>query len=285
MPRLKLCLWCGLHEELVYHVALLLVLIGITHDVNCTTVVDDYLTPYDIHVQHGSSRSLREIASCQHTMWENRTFEYQAQHDSGYYNDVDLYMFEQQVSTRKQPILGRIAFIDKPLHTMSVLEPRNVGGCESPSYFVGGTLSVVSDSIKQIKSKCKVAINAGFFNPDNGKCLGNIISSLRVVQTQDIQLANFGIREDGTIVTGYISKEDIFNATVPFKQLISGVVWLVRNGSNFVNESKMLECDENQRTGKMQTFIDVVSARTAIGHTKDGKLVIAQVEGQTQVYG
>jgi len=280
MPRLKLCLWRGLCKEIVCHVILLLVIIGITHNVSCTTVVDDYLTPYDI--QHGSSRSLREIASCQHTMWENRTIERQLQRDSGH--DVDLYMFEQQVSTRKQPILGRIAFIDKPLHTMSVLEPQKVGGCE-PSYFGGGTVSVVSDSIKQFKSKCKVAINAGFFNPYNGKCLGNIISSFRVVQTQDIQLANFGIREDGTIVTGYISKEDIFNATVPFKQLLSGVVWLVRNGSNYVNESKMLECDENQKTGKMQTFIDVVSARTAIGHTSDGKLVIAQVEGQTHVYG
>ena len=282
MPHLKLCIWRGLYEELVCHVVLLLVLIGITHDVNCTTVVDDYLTPYDI--QHGSSRSLREIASCQHTMWENRTIERQIQHDTDYYRDVDLYLFEQEVSTRKQPILGRIAFVDKPLHTMSVLEPQKVGGCE-PSYFGGATVSVVSDTIKQIKSKCKVAINAGFFNPLNGKCLGNIISSLRIVQNQDIQLVNFGIRQDGTIVTGYISKEDIYNATIPFKQLISGVVWLVRNGSNFVNESKMLECDENQKTGKMQTFIDVVSARTAIGHTKDGKLVIAQVEGQTHVYG
>ena len=282
MPLLKLCLWCSLYKKLVYHVVILLVLIGITHDVSCTTIFDDYLTPYDMH--HGPSRSLRDIASCQHTMWENRTIERQSQYDSGHNSDVDLHSFVHVSTTRKQPITGRIAFVDKPLYTVSVLEPQEVGGCKE-NYFGGATVSVVSDTIKQRNAKCKVAINAGFFNPYNGKCLGNIISSLRRVQTQDIQLANFGIRQDGTMVTGYISKEDIYNATVPFKQLISGVVWLVRNGSNFVNQSSLLECDENQKTGKMQTFIDVVSARTAIGHTKEGKLVIAQVEGQTHVYG
>ena len=58
---------------------------------------------------------------------------------------------------------------------------------------------------------------------------------------------------------------------------MSGVIWLVRNGSSFVNESMTLECSSHEDTGRMKTFVDVISARTAIGHDADGRLVIAQV--------
>lgn len=36
----------------------------------------------------------------------------------------------------------------------------------------------------------------------------------------------------------------------PFVQLLSGVVWLVRNGSIYINESQAIECDETQETGQ-----------------------------------
>lgn len=36
----------------------------------------------------------------------------------------------------------------------------------------------------------------------------------------------------------------------PFVQLVSGVVWLVRNGSIYINESEAIECDETQETGQ-----------------------------------
>lgn len=250
--------------------------------IDCTNVEDDYLSPYD-HERHGASRSLRDIAKCQHTMWNNRTFELQKARDTKPYSGIRVHTFES--STKRCPIMGRIAIVDRPFHSVSVLEPLRVGGCKR-TFWGGATVSTVSNTIQQKKfSKCKVAINAGFFTPANGACLGNIVSSYRIVQVQGIQLANFGIRQDGTFVTGYIPDEDINKINTPFKELVSGVVWLVRNGTNFVNQSSLLECDENQKTGKMQTFIEVISARTAIGHTKDGKLVVAQVEGHTHVSG
>lgn len=35
----------------------------------------------------------------------------------------------------------------------------------------------------------------------------------------------------------------------PFVQLVSGVVWLIRNGSVYINESQAVECDDTQETG------------------------------------
>lgn len=280
-------LWQVLHRSLHKHITcysfFLYLLIVFSVEAAGESIEDDYLSPYDDR-HHGASRSLRDISKCQHTMWNNRTFEIQwPRHDTKSDPEFSVYSFDN--STRGRPIIGRIAIVKRPFHSVSVLEPSRVGGCER-NYWGGATVETVGNTIQQKKfSKCKIAINAGFFTPSNGACLGNIVSSNRVVQIQGIQLPNFGIRQDGAFVSGYISDNDINNASIPFKELISGVIWLVRNGTNFVNESSLLECDENQKTGNMKTFVEVVSARTAVGHTKDGKLVVAQVEGHTHVSG
>ena len=67
--------------------------------------------------------------------------------------------------------------------------------------------------------------------------------------------------------------------------IIVGVIWLVRNRTNYVNESKYLECSDNEDTGKMETFVNVISARSAIGHDGKGRVVLARVDGQTHVRG
>lgn len=40
----------------------------------------------------------------------------------------------------------------------------------------------------------------------------------------------------------------------PFVQLVSGVVWLLRNGEIYINESLKAECDKTQETGTYCTF-------------------------------
>jgi hypothetical protein len=85
-------------------------------------------------------------------------------------------------------------------------------------------------------------------------------------------------------VVGYLSKEDVEEAqqsATPFDELISGILWLVRNGTEFVESSKFEEDAGAQETGDVNTFINVRSARTAVGHFKDGRLGIVQVEGRT----
>ena len=250
---------------------------------------NDYLTPY----RDGRSRrtrTYRDISSCVSTTWENRTTEeilLSKKLPSSKTVNIDLHKFSdaiQETPLRRRYVTGTIAFIDNPYHTLSVLEPYQKGGCEV-RYF-SATRSTVQETVTNSKHGCILAANAGFFSVSDGKCLGNIVSDGRLVQSANgIVNANFGIREDGTVLVGYIPDDELHSKSNPFRQLVTGIVWLVRNGTNYVNESKMLECSENEDTGAMDTFVNVISARTAIGYTKDGKLVMAQVDGQTHFRG
>lgn len=47
----------------------------------------------------------------------------------------------------------------------------------------------------------------------------------------------------------YLSEEDVRERENPFVQLVSGVVWLLRNGQVYINESMEAECSKSQRTG------------------------------------
>lgn len=95
----------------------------------------------------------------------------------------------------------------------------------------------------------------------------------------------------------------------PFVQLVSGVVWLLRNGDVYIQQSLAAECNETQETGTetqsrdrtadhlshhsvlcppkglFQTFVDVVSARTAVGHDAEGRLILFHIDGQTRERG
>lgn len=241
----------------------------------------DFLTPYP-EGRHGSRRTSRDVKECQHVSWENRTYE-EFQLDLTKPDSTtlhyDLHRFADTIERdyfRHKYVVGTISFINNPYYTFSVLEPREKGGCKKDYLYV--TRSLVRETARLRTHGCKLAANGGYFTVLNGQCLGNIVSDGRVVQTaNDEQNANFGIRHDGTIVVGYIPDEEIVNTTNPFRQLISGVIWLVRNGTNYVNESIHLECASHEDTGNMKTFASVVSARTALGHDDQGRLVMAQV--------
>lgn len=38
-------------------------------------------------------------------------------------------------------------------------------------------------------------------------------------------------------------------------------------------------------TGTLQDFVDVISARTAVGHDAEGRLILFHSDGQTQIRG
>lgn len=171
---------------------------------------------------------------------------------------------------------GHITSVTNPLRTFSVLEPHSEGGCSR------NVTETVENTAKQ--RKCRAAQNGGFFSIQSGSCLGNLVSDGRMVQNHgDVQNANFGITKNGTIVVGYVSAEEI--ERLDFKQLIGGAVWLVRNGSPYVEEAFKCESADVQETGTLRTFIDVRSARTAIGHDAQGRVVFVNTEGQTKVRG
>ena len=139
------------------------------------------------------------------------------------------------------------------------------------------------DEFEALKdSGCLVVTNAGFFNTSNHECLGDIVSQGELVQTSTTGNVNFGIRNGNFVVGNILSKE--IKHDDPFDTLISGIVWLVRKGQNYVRESLIDGEDMSaQTTGKQ--FASVLSARTAIGHDDKGRLMILQVEGETWIRG
>lgn len=59
----------------------------------------------------------------------------------------------------------------------------------------------------------------------------------------------------------YLSEEEVLDTENPFVQLLSGVVWLIRNGSIYINESQATECDETQETGAGEGRLAAAGAR------------------------
>lgn len=50
-------------------------------------------------------------------------------------------------------------------------------------------------------------------------------------------------------ISRYLSEEEVLDTENPFVQLLSGVVWLIRSGSIYINESQAAECEDTQETG------------------------------------
>ncbi|XP_044215489.1 N-acetylglucosamine-1-phosphodiester alpha-N-acetylglucosaminidase-like isoform X6 [Thunnus albacares] len=165
-----------------------------------------------------------------------------------------------------------------PLRTLSVLEPGGSGGCEKSH-----RVTVVETAET---AGCLYAQNAGYFNTTTDGCLGNVVSDGRMVRDGGgVQNAQFGIRKDGSLVFGYLSQEDVLDQSNPFVQLVSGVVWLLRNGEVYINQSLEAECDELVDQEMFRSFVDVLSARTAVGHDANGNVVLFHVDGRTNERG
>lgn len=244
--------------------------------------IDDILTPYKDHYR--TKRNHRYVRDCQAIKLGNttthETFKISSRLKSGQpFVQVHNVYHEYTKDGKDMNVVGHVVTIEDPFRTFSVLEPQEIGGCSDT--FVRAT---VADSAKQ--RKCWVSANAGFFRTSDGKCYGNVFSDGRkVVDSGGVQNANFGIRKDGTLVVGYLSKEMVVHPENPFIQLVSGVIWILRNGSIYVNESKEAECRDTEETGSMDLFADVLSARTALGHDEQGRVMIVQIDGKTHHRG
>jgi len=246
-------------------------------DVSDVEVNEDLLLPYP-YGHHGSRRGHRFVRECQPDRFGNLTHEeWPTQYDdyiAGTFDPAEVRHFTLKVGvgSNRRTVYGHHVIVNNPNRTTSVVEPREPGGCQLHRR--------ETVSISSIAKNCTVAVNAGFFNVTDGACLGNVISDGRLAyDAGDIQSAHFGIKEDGNLFFGYIPEID--SAKQSFVNLVGGVLWLVRNGESYVDVSKVTECPDAQSTSTLQGFIDVLSARTAIGHDRLGRLVIVQVDGKT----
>jgi len=87
---------------------------------------------------------------------------------------------------------------------------------------------------------------------------------------------NFGIK-DGKFHIGYFTPQQIES----FEQLVSGVVWLVRDGKNYVQQGWSEANTTVQTSG--DKYATNLASRTAVGFDADGRLMIIQVDGSIAV--
>ncbi|TTA40573.1 N-acetylglucosamine-1-phosphodiester alpha-N-acetylglucosaminidase [Bagarius yarrelli] len=237
---------------------------------------DDLLLPYSD--THGPSHSHQYVRDCQPTIHGNLTHETWLTSKHTGSPIVESKTFVSAIGSSVTWVSGHITVVHDPLRTVSVVEPGGPGGCKN---FLR---ELVENTAKT--RKCLIAQNGGYFITKNGQCLGNIVSDGRLVQNSGgVQNAQFGIRKDGTLVFGYLSEDEVLDRENPFVQLVSGVIWLLRSGEVYINESLQVECSSSQETGKLQEFVDVISARTAVGHDAKGRLILFQIDGQTKTRG
>ena len=205
-------------------------------------------------------------------------------------------------------INGKLFTIANPKEHMSVLQPK--GGCGTSSTVSATAKHFSNQSFQGKKPGCRVAVNAGFFTRDVPivvntttnetvqircgtrpdapcQCLGNLVSRKKLVKSTSLQNANFGMRNNAFVV-GYLTENEVTSTENPFDELITGVVWLVRNGTNYVDVAATLENPTTQQTSEVlenpnnhraNTFVDVFAARTIIGHDIEGKLKVFQLDG------
>lgn len=241
----------------------------------------DLLLPYPTGTPHGSPHHHRYVRSCQSIVHGNVTHEVFPAHKRRESPVAQSWAFVSDVSGQLEPprwASGHVTVVSDPLRTVSVLEPGGPEGCRRRR------LVQVEKTARL--DKCVFAQNGGFFNMSSSQCLGNVVSDGRLVQDSGgLQNAQFGIRKDGTLVFGYLSEEDVQDKENPFVQLVSGVVWLLRNGEVYIRQSMEAECDSTQGTGTFEKFVDTMSARTAVGHDKEGRLILFHVDGQTDIRG
>ncbi|XP_031432129.1 N-acetylglucosamine-1-phosphodiester alpha-N-acetylglucosaminidase [Clupea harengus] len=259
--------------------------LGLSEGVNTRySLGDDLLLPYPSWSRHGSPHSHRHVRDCQPVVHGNATHETWPAHNHSASPVAQSRVFVSDVSQYAQTweptrwVSGHMTLVTDPLRTVSVLEPGGPGGCQRRR--------VVNVPETANLRKCLYAQNGGFFDMDQHDCLGNVVSDGETVQDSGgVQNAQFGIRKDGTLVFGFLSEDDVRDRENPFVQLVTGVMWLLRNGQVYISESIKAECNKTQNTGTFDTFVNVRSARTAVGHDAEGRLVLFHIDGQTSVRG
>jgi N-acetylglucosamine-1-phosphodiester alpha-N-acetylglucosaminidase len=180
--------------------------------------------------------------------------------------------------SRNQLVFGDLFILENPLGHFSIEEPTwqmsqnedgdGGGGCALKKRSKTSSSAHAND--------CVVATNAGFFDTRTGACLGDVVSNGRVVQEHGYTNAAFGVDKQARFVVGYLPET---MERSQFLQLVQGVVVLVRDASVFVEQSLRVENMTQQETGN--GFATIQSARTAIGHDSQGRLLVLSVNGKS----
>lgn len=116
-------------------------------------------------------------------------------------------------------------------------------------------------SVTAAAHKCKIASNAGPFDMKTGECSGGVYIADGKAQGSGGYAMQFGVTKDGHWVLGNIHNASVA-AELGVQFSVPGFGWLVRDGMN-----------------ALATRDTYVAPRTTIGVTKDGALLIVEVDG------
>eukprot|EP00002_Diphylleia_rotans_P039574 TRINITY_DN9203_c0_g2_i1.p1 TRINITY_DN9203_c0_g2~~TRINITY_DN9203_c0_g2_i1.p1 ORF type:complete len:445 (+),score=83.95 TRINITY_DN9203_c0_g2_i1:61-1395(+) len=180
-----------------------------------------------------------------------------------------------------QAIHGHLIILHNPgADVFSIIPPANISG-----FAQSQTMGVARVSQTSVEHECMYATNAGFFSTKTLRWLGYLVSDGKHLLKGTRRNAAFGLLSSGQFFTGYVPQGAVNGDSsrpsngLSFRQLVSGVLWLVRKGRNYVEESLRLEDMTIQESGG--SFATMVSARTALGHNSDGELMILQIDGKS----
>jgi len=140
---------------------------------------------------------------------------------------------------------------------------------------------VAPTSVSAQAYNCLLAMNLGFFDMATDSCLGNIVSNDQWINhAADAGMqrhAHFGLTRKGNFITGYLTAEECAaGIDGGFHELTQGNGWLVREGKNYLKEAASIE-------HMSQAFIDIKAPRNALGHTRDGRLLMFQADGEEDI--
>jgi len=165
-------------------------------------------------------------------------------------------------------VTGHLVKVDNPIGRVSLALPP--GGC--------GTRERTTVTAQKHSPRCRLAVNAGYFNVHTDACIGNVVSDGVVIQTVPLAESNvnFGIKDDKFAI-GYFTPEELKG----FRHLVSGVTWLVRDGKNYV-ERGWSEANITVQTSG-DKYVTNLASRTAAGVDQAGRLIIIQIDGSIAV--
>lgn len=187
---------------------------------------------------------------------------------------IDAYVVHSLVPNRMyQHFKAHIFVANDPNNQLHVYPPR--GGCTH--------LATPKETAGE-NGGCEVAVNAGFFDVDpnaTNKCIGQLVSDGQWVNTSGrySNVTNVGL---GTFNATKYAVGYLRNASGELPQVrtfIQGLVWIVRNGMNYVQQG-MKEADfSTQSTGTGDRFSTIRAPRTGLGFNQAGELLLVAVEG------
>jgi len=179
---------------------------------------------------------------------------------------LDVRMLGQDVNGSH--VVGHLVKLANPQGRVSLALPPL--GC--------GSRELTTVTAMAHRPACRLAINAGYFNVHNGACIGNVASHGSLIQSVPLSQGNvnFGVK-DGRFVIGYLTQEEMAG----FDLLVSGVVWLVRDGVNYVQQGWAEANITVQTSG--EKYATALASRTAVGYDKQGRLIVVQIDGSIAV--